>query len=108
MKDKCSGSSGGSPSAWMASVSLGSAKARIFFSSAYQVRSEDTITMDLYMAWNTRDCLQTAQAPCIEKNVTCLFRNQENLCSDLKKAKYCPEVSFTFRSSSRQVHELLR
>ena len=51
--------------------------------------------------------LQTAQAPCIEKNVTCLFHNQENLCSDLDKAKYYPDVSFTFRSSSRQMHEIL-
>jgi hypothetical protein len=98
VKNKCSGSSG--------VRSLGSAKAKNFF-SPYQVRSEDMITIDLDIAWNTRDCLQTAQAPCIEKNVTCLFHNQENLSSDLGKAKYCPEVSFTFRSSSRQVHELL-
>jgi len=55
------------------------------------------------MAWNTRDCLKIAQAPYIEKNVTCLFHNQENLCSDLDKAKYYPEVSFTFLSSSKQM-----
>ena len=53
MKDKCSGSSGSYLSARKTSVNLGSA-GRIF-SAYYQVRSEDTITVDLDMAWNTRD-----------------------------------------------------
>jgi len=63
--------------------------------------------MYLDMAWNKRDFLKIAQAPYIEKNVTRLFHNQENLYSDLDKAKYYPEVSFTFRSSARQMQEIL-
>jgi len=35
--------------------SFGFRKRQDFFSAYYQARNEDTITMDLDMAWNTRD-----------------------------------------------------